>query len=925
MTKTKDWFKKVLSVNKTVSSGNKVKQEPALTPISDIENILNKAIVGDYSELDDIVRSSQKNDKNRFVILNSENFKNFCSQWLKLEIESRSDHQYIYSNILSHYNRNEQFEYKYYRSELLLLAIAANDQLAERYHKGLFAEKNLSLLPLLVGGKWYVSEFIERFPELYQEQKLKEKTILSNEQTIGFFSVIAANKYQELLKAVLTPDALDDLKLELQKAQEDPLYGVLEMAVLMENQVFIEKVLESIEQDISNKSSKDNESGEDELLLKRSFITLLATAVSQEHNSIVTYLCEKCTKNEDSVIQEAYKETLSDDKIIKQINKQILRNINGAGKGRRSKEQKMYDTILQTALCVNNMEFVAKILDSIESKPQISTIDEDGRDFLRNSLNTILEHAEGRTLIKKRMSAKPDGNVKKIYTEVYNNRKALDPTQKTDTTVSMEQDATELNFQGKHTMTKERKNPTAQEELPLSDDKDDSGIDSGSATASIQSLSRASGSTGSDTSLRGGVLTDDESQDEESKDQKPVKQVHFPSDGHLLNQDETPGHKFRIADFLHAKLQAQNEKGEYYEDAKSGATSRRDLSRDGITINGKKIPGNDIEELYNITEKLYDKNSQDYHITVATNIFTLAFEDVKEKVLATKVPTDSIRQELVINYNQSGYFAFIFTQVMSILKKFNLMLFENVHKSSINCTDSNCVSIKFDYLGYIAPSNDGGKKLCELNSILEFNLESDGELVSYEDVKISLDASKELEVRYVEVPRDKPEADAPEAPKVVSLIPEIRKYLSSGVLPELFTSNEPVDVLHNGEVIFSYDKESNQRSKRSTIKNENADQGIVGQSKSKKTYRNVLFTTAIATFTVALTATAAASVFTAVYHETMPIKLVEAVGTYSLGIALIAACCLAVTAIIYCCTKPSNSLDNNNVEGRSNLQTVTGS
>jgi len=940
MTKTKDWFKKVLSVNKTVSSGNKVKQEPALTPISDIENILNKAIIGDYSELDDIVRSSQKNDKNRFVILNSENFKNFCSQWLKLEIESRSDHQYIYSNILSHYNRNEQFEYKYYRSELLLLAIAANDQLAERYHKGLFAEKNLSLLPLLVGGKWYVSEFIERFPELYQEQKLKEKTILSNEQTIGFFSVIAANKYQELLKAVLTPDALDDLKLELQKAQEDPLYGVLEMAVLMENQVFIEKVLESIEQDISNKSSKDNESGEDELLLKRSFITLLATAVSQEHNSIVTYLCEKCTKNEDSVIQEAYKETLSDDKIIKQINKQILRNINGAGKGRRSKEQKMYDTILQTALCVNNMEFVAKILDSIESKPQISTIDEDGRDFLRNSLNTILEHAEGRTLIEKRMSAKTDGDVKEIYTEVYNNRKALDPTQKTDTTVSMEQDATELNFQGKHTMTKERKNPTAQEELPLSDDKDDSGIDSGSATASIQSLSRASGSTGSDTSLRGGVLTDDESQDEESKDQKPVKQVHFQNDSQTvlvkeitphstsneelgapqLNQDETPG--LSIADCLHAKLQAQNEKGEYYEDAKSGETTCLDLLRsNNITINNIPIPIRKIQEWYD------NKKNKNYR-EIATSIFTEAFQYAAQEARETKIPTSiptSIRQELVINYNQSGYFAFIFTQVMSILKKFNLMLFENVHKSSINCTDSNCVSIKFDYLGYIAPSNDGGKKLCELNSILEFNLESDGELVSYEDVKISLDASKELEVRYVEVPRDKPEADAPEAPKVVSLIPEIRKYLSSGVLPELFTSNEPVDVLHNGEVIFSYDKESNQRSKRSTIKNENADQGIVGQSKSKKTYRNVLFTTAIATFTVALTATAAASVFTAVYHETMPIKLVEAVGTYSLGIALIAACCLAVTAIIYCCTKPSNSLDNNNVEGRSNLQTVTGS
>ncbi|VVC46454.1 Ankyrin repeat-containing domain, partial [Cinara cedri] len=497
-----------------------------ISPLDDIKSALNEAIAGKYSKLDEVVKNIA-NYKDQFVVLETESFMNFYKQQLHLVLTG----SYLY-NIFFPYNLNqEKLVHKYRISELVLLAIAANDQLAEKYHEVLFAEENLSLLPLLIGGKQYISEFIKRFSELYQEQKLKEKTItVSSGKTIGFFSVIAANKYQELLKAVLTPDALGDLKLELQKAQEDPLYGVLELAALMENQVFIEKVLESIEQDISNKSSKDNESGEDELLLKRSFITLLATAVSQEHNSIVTYLCEKCTKNEDSVIQEAYKETLSDDKIIKQINKQILRNINGAGKGRRSKEQKMYDTILQTALCVNNMEFVAKILDSIESKPQISTIDEDGRDFLRNSLNTILEHAEGRTLIKKRMSAKPDGNVKKIYTEVYNNRKALDPTQKTDTTVSMEQDATELNFQGKHTMTKERKNPTAQEELPLSDDKDDSGIDSGSATASIQSLSRASGSTGSDTSLRGGVLTDDESQDEESKDQKPVKQVHFPSD-----------------------------------------------------------------------------------------------------------------------------------------------------------------------------------------------------------------------------------------------------------------------------------------------------------------------------------------------------------------------------------------------------------
>jgi len=905
MTKAINWLKQ--AVNKIVNPDNQVKQEPApvLTPISDIENILNQAIKGGCLKLDEIVRNSE--NKNQFVELDTENLKTFCSQQLNLDIQNRSDHRYIHSNILSHYSRDEQFIYKYCVSELLLLAIAANDQLAEKYHEVLFAEENLSLLPLLVGGEQYISEFIKRFPALYQ--KLKEKTItVSSGQTIGFFSVIAARK-ELATDAFPNSQALADLKAELQRAEDDPLYGILTMAAMVENIGFIDKVLKSIEQDISNKSSKDNESGKDKLLLKSSFITLLDTAVSQEHNSIVTYLCEKCTKNEDSVIQEAYKEALSDDKIIIQINKQILRNINGAGEGRRSKEQKMYDIILQTALHVNNMKFVAKILDSIESKPQISTIDEDGRDFLRNSLNAILKHDEGRTLIEERMFAKSDSDIKKIYTEVYNNRKALDPTQKTDTTVSMEQDATELNFQGKDTMTKERNNPTAQEELPLSHDTDGNGSDSGidsekSATASKQSLSRASSSTGSDISSNE-VLTDDESQDK---------------------QTETPDHTFKAKDFLYAKLQAKNEKGEYYENAKSGETTCLDLLRsNNITINDIPIPIRKIQEWYD------NKKNKNYR-EIATSIFTEAFQYAAQEALETKMPT-SIIQELVLNYNQTGYWAFITEQVCNIVHTSGLILPTINYTSSINYTDSNCVSIKFYYSGYIAPLDDGGKELCNLSCTLEFKLKATDKGLVYEDATILLNASKELEVRYVEVPRDKPEADADasEAPKVkvVSLIPEIEKYLLSGVLPKFSTSNEPIDVLHNGEVIFSYDKNQNhnRRSTRSTIKNE-ADKNTVdqhSQSKSKKTYRNALFTTAIATFTVALTATAAASVFTAIYHETMPIKLVEAVETYSLGIALIAACCLAVTAIIYCCTKPSNSLDNNNVEGQSNLQTVTGS
>lgn len=930
-----NWFTRLFSASNFVHK---------ISSLDDIKSILNQAIEGDYSELDEIVKNIE-GYRNKPIKLDSENLKNFCSQWFGFKLdpkrEIRRDHRYIHSNILSHYSRDEQFIYKHCVSELLLLAIAANDQLAERYHKELFAEKNFSLLPLLVGGEWYASEFIKRFPELYQKQKLKEKTItLFNGETISLFSAMALRKEQGLLDAVLVQYALNDLKPELQKDQEAgealeaqghykyPPYGVLAGAAMVGNNVFVEKVLEFIE--------KGDSSGND--LLKSSVITLLVNAVSMEVDSIVECLCKKCIEHKNPVVQKIYQAALSDDEVIKQIKKQILGNIHCAEGNRLHKQQDIYETILKTASRVNNMKFVVKILDEIESNPQLFTTDKDGKNFLRDSLNAILEHDEGRILIEKRMSAEMDDEVKKIYDEVYKSRKALDPIREIDTTVSTGQKATGSNSPEDNIMTKKIETPTTE---------------SNSRRSSTESISNDSGvgeSGGSDSAAEEQPsLTDDKSQEVESgelatenssrtpenSNQKPVKQVHFPSDSQLelvkeitsssasneglgapqLNQDdETPGHKFRIADSLYAKLQAKKEDGTYYENAKSGETSRRDLSRDGITINGVNISQDLIIEWYNEAEKLYDKNSQDYHSMIATRVFTQAFEYTMPE---TEIPTASIIQELVINYNQSGYWALIPVQVNSILNAANLLLFENVHKSSINCTNSNCVSIKFEFSGYISPN--GYEELCKLNCTLEFNLEATGKGLEYKNVEISLGASEELEVRYVEVPRDNPEADASEAPKikVVSLIPEIGKYLSSGVLPGFSTSTK-IDVLHNGEVVFSYDKNEkrNQRSKRSTIKNENADQGTVGQhsqSQSNKTYRNALFTTAIATFTVALTATAAASVFTAIYHETMPIKLVEAVGPYSLGIALIAACCLAVTAIIYCCTKPANLLENNNI------------
>ncbi|MBD0391373.1 hypothetical protein IC220_02725 [Wolbachia endosymbiont of Pentalonia nigronervosa] len=909
------------------------------SPLDDIKSILNQAIEGDYSELDEIVKNIE-GYRNKPIKLDSENLKNFCSQWFGFKLdpkrEIRRDHHYIHSNILSHYSCDEQFIYKHCVSELLLLAIAANDQLAERYHKELFAEKNLSLLPLLVGGKWYVSEFIERFHELYST--LKGKTItLFNRETISLFSAMALRKEQGLLDAVLVQYALNDLKPELQKDQEAgealeaqghykyPPYGVLAGAAMVGNNVFVEKVLEFIE--------KGDSSGND--LLKSSVITLLVNAVSMEVDSIVECLCKKCIEHKNPVVQKIYQAALSDDEVIKQIKKQILGNIHCAEGNRLHKQQDIYETILKTASRVNNMKFVVKILDEIESNPQLFTTDKDGKNLLRDSLNTILEHDEGRILIEKRMSAEMDDKVEKIYDEVYKSRKAFDPIQEIDTTVSTGQKAIESNSPEENTMTNDNEitKPTTESHAQ-------------SRSSSTESISNDSGvgeSGGSDSadeeqpSLTG---TENSSRTPENNDQKPIKQVHFPNGSQLervheiipcpnSNEelDETPGHKFRIADSLYAKLQAKKNDGEYYDSAKSGGILRKDLSRNGIIINDKEMPAGDIKELYNT----YEKNPQNSLITMATSILALAFENTKKKVPKTEVPTASIIKELAMNYNQIGHWAFTHEQVGGMLQLANLGLPTIKYKPSIYCDHSNCVIIKFEFLGYIAPLDDGTKELCKLNSTLKFNLEATDEGVEYKDVIISLDSSKELEVRYVEVPRDNPEADASEAPKikVVSLIPEIRKYLSSGVLPGFSTSTK-IDVLHNGEVVFSYDKNEkrNQRSKRSTIKNENADQGTVGQhsqSQSNKTYRNALFTTTIATFTVALTATAAASVFTAIYHETMPIKLVEAVGTYSLGIALIAACCLAVTAIIYCCTKPANLLENNNIEGRINSQIVTGS
>ncbi|WP_341813425.1 hypothetical protein [Wolbachia endosymbiont (group B) of Germaria angustata] len=205
----------------------------------------------------------------------------------------------------------------------MLLAIAANDKLAEKYQDILFAEGNLSLLPLLVGGQEYIKAFIEKFhsiDEVYN--KIKDQTIqLVEPNKIGFFSTIALRKEQELLETVLAEPFLRDLEHVLKTSNPDPLYGVLETASLVKNEKFITLVLNAFERYI-NEPTKDVKD-----LLKGSFVTLLETAISQEHLPIIEYLCKRYINNKGSTNYDIYEQAFADDRVIKVLNQQILKNI----------------------------------------------------------------------------------------------------------------------------------------------------------------------------------------------------------------------------------------------------------------------------------------------------------------------------------------------------------------------------------------------------------------------------------------------------------------------------------------------------------------------------------------------------------------------------------------------------------------------
>ncbi|WP_353277244.1 hypothetical protein [Wolbachia endosymbiont (group A) of Agelastica alni] len=322
---------------------------------AEITNILNQAIQEDNcEELDEVVQNIEDYE-GRSITLDNVNLKSFCEQQLNLDL-NRSDHQHIYSNVLSQYKFDqEEFKYDYSVKELVLLAIAANDKLVEQYQDFLFAEENLSLLPLLVGGQKYIEAFIEKFhgtDGVYG--RLKGQAIqLVEPNKIGFFSVIALRKEQKLLETVFVEYVLRDFGQVLKTSKPDPLYGVLETASLIKNEEFITIVLDAFERYINEPTKKAST----EELLKKSFATLLETAISQERISVIEYLCKRYTNSADHAIYDVYEQAFADDKVITILKQQILKNIGARGR------KEIYDLILKTALDAGNIAFIEHLCE----------------------------------------------------------------------------------------------------------------------------------------------------------------------------------------------------------------------------------------------------------------------------------------------------------------------------------------------------------------------------------------------------------------------------------------------------------------------------------------------------------------------------------------------------------------------------------
>lgn len=117
--------------------------------------------------------------------------------------------------------------------------------------------------------------------------------------------------------------------------------------------------------------------------MKGSFVALLETAISQEHLPIIEYLCKRYINNKGST---SYEQAFVDDRIIKVLNQQILKNIGARGR------KEIYDLVLKTALDAGNITFIEHLCEEY-AECSNDVIDYLNQKFKNNEFDNAYESA----------------------------------------------------------------------------------------------------------------------------------------------------------------------------------------------------------------------------------------------------------------------------------------------------------------------------------------------------------------------------------------------------------------------------------------------------------------------------------------------------------------------------------------------------
>nr|WP_246209836.1 hypothetical protein [Wolbachia endosymbiont of Atemnus politus] len=167
---------------------------------------------------------------------------------------------------------------------------------------------------------------------------------------------------------------------------------------------------------------------------------------------------------------------------------------------------------------------------------------------------------------------------------------------------------------------------------------------------------------------------------------------------------------------------------------------------------GPEIPSDKKTDQYKEEiKKFYDLGKEHIHLLPKEetgNYRPFAKEVFKEmfKYTGTKVPSDSILEELVTNCNQAGYEAALFTEVVFKLNSYDLTSHNPVKVMNIDCIDINHITVKSDMVIPVVKFDNPEEKLSKLSSSLEFTLESqDGkDGVTYTNGNLLLTVPREL-------------------------------------------------------------------------------------------------------------------------------------------------------------------------------------